>query len=75
MDINKPCECGSRSKRYTSCSNEWTCNKCKKKTLDYTHPNAFIRVLASQWVSCLPMEKKIEMYLEAIKPKRRTSLT
>lgn len=64
MDINQPCECGSRSKRYTSCPNEWTCNKCKKKTLDYTHPNAFIKIQAYNWINSLPIEKKIELYLK-----------
>lgn len=64
MDLSKPCECGSRSRRYTSCSNEWTCNKCKKETLDYTHPEAFIRVQVGWWWNSLPMETKIEMYLK-----------
>lgn len=63
MDLTKPCECGSMSRRYTSCSNEWTCNKCKKKTIDYTHPNAFIKVQAYNWWNFLPNEKRIEIYL------------
>jgi len=64
MDLNKPCECGSRSRRYRSCSNHWICNKCKKETLDYTHPDAFIKVECVNWWNGLPIDKKVELYLK-----------
>lgn len=64
MDSNSLCECGSRSKRYRSSTNHWICNKCKKETLDYTHPDAFIKVQVNWWWGSLPMEKRIEMYLK-----------
>jgi hypothetical protein len=64
MDLNKPCECGSKSRRYTSSTNEWVCNKCKKRTIDYSHPEAFIKVECRLWWDTLSIEKKIELYLK-----------
>ena len=64
MDLSKPCECGSRSKRYRSCTSQWVCNKCKKETIDYFHPDAFIKVQCRNWWNCLTEEKNIELYLK-----------
>jgi hypothetical protein len=61
---NEICEhCGKRRKRYRSAFNSWICDNCKKETLDYKHPDAFIKVESNNWWLTLSNEEKIEIYL------------
>lgn len=62
------CEhCGKRRKRYRSAFNSWLCDNCKSKTIDYKHPDAFIKVEMNNWWGILPFDKKLEIYLRETK--------
>ena len=58
------CEnCGKKRKRYRSAFSSWICDNCKKETIDYDHPDAFIRVGASYWWNSLSYKERIKIYL------------
>jgi hypothetical protein len=58
------CEsCGKSRKRYRSAFSSWICDNCKKETVDYEHPDAFIKVMAYNWWSSLSHSQRIKIYL------------
>lgn len=56
--------CGKRQKRYRSAFSSWVCDNCKLETLDYFHPDAFIKIEIQEWWNCLSYDKKLELYLK-----------
>lgn len=59
------CEnCGKRKKRFRSAFSSWICDNCKKETLDYEHPDAFIKVMARDWWNYLSDKERIKIYLK-----------
>jgi len=57
-------DCGKNRKRYRSYISSWICDNCKKETIDYKHPNAFIKIQASNWWSFLSNDERVRIYLE-----------